>query len=199
MNKTIEKINWKKMQGLVPAIIQDAESQGILMLGYMTKESLENTFATKNVWFFSRSKKRLWMKGETSGNVLKFIDMKIDCDGDALLVKALPQGPTCHLGSQSCFKDDNREALAELYGTIVARKKDLPAGSYTVTLFNKGLDKICAKVAEESGEVIKAAQKESGQRLTEEGVDLLYHLFVLLAQKDISYSDFLKEIKKRRK
>ncbi|MBI2638383.1 bifunctional phosphoribosyl-AMP cyclohydrolase/phosphoribosyl-ATP diphosphatase HisIE [Candidatus Peregrinibacteria bacterium] len=193
---------------MIPAIIQDDRSGTVLMLGYMNRVSFQKTLKTKKVWFYSRSKKRLWMKGETSGNILKFVSAKFDCDKDAILVKARPTGPVCHNNSFSCFREKERKGkrpgplekpFEELYGVILSRKKFLPKGSYTVTLFQKGINKICAKVKEESGEVIQAAKKESKKRLIEESVDLLYHLFVLLAQKNIGFGKLYREIKRRRK
>lgn len=185
---------------MIPAIIQDDRSGTVLMLGYMNQAALKKTLQTKKVWFYSRSKKRLWMKGETSGNILKFVSAKFDCDRDAILVKARPVGPVCHNNSFSCFREkEQMEIFKELYGVILSRKKLRPKDSYTASLFAKGLNKICAKVKEESGEVIRAAKKESRKRLTEESVDLLYHLFVLLAQKKISFSRVCREIKRRRK
>ena len=200
MKKVLKNIDWKKGNGLVPAIIQDSVNDRILMLGYMNKEALEKTLKTGNVWFFSRSKKRLWMKGETSGNVLKFVDLKIDCDGDSLLISAVPSGPTCHEGTTSCFGEKVfANPITSLFELIEKRKVEMPDDSYTSLLFKKGVDKICAKIGEESGEVIKAAQKEIQQRLIEESVDLFYHMVVLLVSKDVKLSQFLTEITKRRK
>lgn len=190
----------KREKGLIPAIIQDNRGGTVLMLGYMNRAALRGTFETKKVWFYSRSKKRLWMKGETSGNILKFVSVKFDCDRDAILIKVRPTGPVCHRGSFSCFRERIAPGLfEELYEVILSRKKSLPKGSYTASLFQKGLNKICAKVKEESGEVIRAAKKESKKRLIEESVDLIYHLLVLLASKKIAFSKFLLEMRKRRK
>ena len=151
------------------------------MLGYMNQEALIKTTQTDLVWFYSRTKKRLWMKGEKSKNTLRVLDIKLDCDNDALLIKVLPQGPTCHTGDITCFSEiPKNDPLKDLFSVILNRKQKLPKESYTTSLFNAGLDKISLKVAEESLEVIQAAQKETRKRLTEEVVDLLYHLFVLL-------------------
>lgn len=200
MKNFIEKIDWKKGRGLIPVIIQDAASNTVLMLGYMNQAALQKTLITKKVWFYSRSKKRLWMKGETSRNVLRFIKAKFDCDRDTLLVKVKPKGPTCHLGNFSCFNEgEKREIFSELFGVIMSRKKNMLQGSYTASLFQKGLLKICAKLKEESGEVITAAKRESRKRLIEESVDMLYHLFVLLVSKGITFEELTSEIKKRRK
>lgn len=190
----------KQEKDLLPAIIQDSRSGTVLMLGYMNQAALAKTLRTKRVWFYSRSKKRLWMKGETSGNILKFVSAKFDCDRDAILIKARPTGPVCHNGNFSCFREKEQiEIFKELYGVILSRKKSLPKNSYTASLFQQGLNKICSKVKEESGEVIQAAKKESQKRLIEESVDLLYHLFVLLAAKRVRFSQIVREIKRRRK
>ena len=200
MKSLTNKIAWKKVSGLVPAIIQDGSNGLVLMLGYMNNEALEKTESSGFVWFYSRTKERLWMKGEESGNTLKVKDILLDCDQDALLVKATPSGPTCHTGKDTCFDETaDTESLQKLFATIASRKKNLPAGSYTASLFKAGLDKIALKVAEESLEVVHAAQKETEQRLTEESVDLIYHLFVLLAEKGVDIKDIEKEIRKRRK
>lgn len=193
------QLNWEKGNGLIPAIVQDAETGVVLMLGYMNGEALERTLETEKVWFYSRSKGRLWMKGETSGNTLDLVHMKADCDNDALLVKALPQGPTCHTGSKSCFNESKAyDILTELYAVLTERKGNMPKGSYTAALFTEGLDKICEKVSEESNEVIHAAKKESKQRTIEESVDVLYHLFVLLVQKGVEFPELIQEVKRRR-
>jgi phosphoribosyl-ATP pyrophosphohydrolase/phosphoribosyl-AMP cyclohydrolase len=194
------ELDWKKGNGLIPAIVQDTETGIVLMLGYMNEESLAKTLDTKKVWFYSRSKGRLWMKGETSGNTLALVDIKADCDRDTLLVKAIPHGPTCHTGAKSCFEEDQPSTvLGELYGVLTERKQKLPQGSYTTTLFTEGLDKICAKVDEESGEVIEAAKKESKKRVIDESVDLLYHLFVLLVEREVSLAELFGEVRRRRR
>ncbi|MBU1992472.1 MAG: bifunctional phosphoribosyl-AMP cyclohydrolase/phosphoribosyl-ATP diphosphatase HisIE [Patescibacteria group bacterium] len=190
------KINWKKIGNLVPAIIQDSKTMEVLMLGYMNKESLKRTIKTGKVWFYSRTKSRLWMKGEKSGNTLEVKNVKTDCDSDTLLIKAIPKGPTCHKGTKTCFSDNIFE---ELYSVIESRKKEMPENSYTTSLFQEGINKICAKVEEESGEVIKAAKEETKKKVIEEGVDVIYHLFVLLAEKKVEISELTKEIRKRRK
>lgn len=208
MKNVLKNIDWAKGGGLVPAIIQDSVSMKNLMLGYMNMEALNKTFETGNVWFFSRSKGRLWMKGETSGNVLKFVGARVDCDGDAFLISVIPSGPVCHKGEVSCFGDVScadvsgdcsGNPIAELFQTIADRRLKMPEDSYTSKLFAKGVDKICAKIGEESGEVIKAAQKETQKRLIEESVDLFYHMLVLLVYKDVKLSQFFAEISRRRK
>src|SRR3989338_1312932 len=196
----IKKINWEKVNGLVPAIIQDPSTGLVLMLGYLNQEALTKTMKTGFVWFYSRTRKKLWMKGETSQNTLKVLDIKLDCDNDTLLIKAVPQGPICHTGDLTCFSEvANNNSIKDLFSTIAGRKKKLPKNSYTTSLFKAGLDKISLKVAEESLEVIHAAQKQSQKRLVEETVDLLYHLFVLLADKNVTLEQVESEIKKRSK
>jgi len=198
--KITKKINWGKGGGLVPAIIQDADTRAVLMAGYMNEESLAKTIDTGKVWFYSRTKKRLWMKGEESGNVLNVVEIKTDCDDDALLIKARPSGPTCHTGDYSCFKETAVGGeLSALFNTIQERKETMPEGSYTASLFKAGLDKMSLKVSEEAMEVVHAAQKQTRERLVEESADLLYHLFVLLAEKKISLVDVEAELKKRSK
>lgn len=200
MKDLIKKIDWDKGAGLIPAIIQDSTMGIVLMLGYMNRQSLTKTLRTKKIWFYSRSKKRLWMKGETSENVLNLIEVNLDCDGDALLIKALPSGPTCHTGDYSCFKEiKSAQSLIDLFKIIQERKDLMPEGSYTASLFKAGLDKISLKVAEEALEVVHAAQKQTKMRLIEEALDLVYHLFVLLIQKNITLADINNEVVKRAK
>lgn len=195
-----KKINWKKINDLVPAIIQDASTGLVLMLGYMNQEALKKTMKTGFVWFYSRTKKRLWMKGEISKNTLTVLDIKLDCDNDTLLIKVSPQGPTCHTGNITCFSEiPENDPVRDLLATIISRRKRLPKNSYTTLLFKAGLDKISLKVAEESLEVIQAAQKGTEKQLIGETVDLLYHLFVLLVEKGISLEQVESEIKKRSK
>lgn len=185
---------------LTPAIIQSAVDGRVLMLGYMNTAALQKTLRTKKVWLYSRSKKRLWMKGETSGNILRFQSLAKDCDQDALLIQALPEGPTCHTGSPSCFGDTSfLSELSGLYQTIRTRKKTMPKKSYTASLFRAGLQRICEKVAEESEEVIRAGKKESKQRVIEEGADVLYHLFVLLVQRRVEFAELERELGRRKR
>ncbi|MDA2921827.1 bifunctional phosphoribosyl-AMP cyclohydrolase/phosphoribosyl-ATP diphosphatase HisIE [Patescibacteria group bacterium AH-259-L07] len=198
----IEQLDFEKLDGIIPAIVQDAETKAVLMLGFMDKEALNKTIKNKKVTFWSRTKQKLWEKGETSGNTLEVLSIITDCDNDTLLILAKPQGPTCHTGTYSCFeieKQGGLEFLQQLYDLIVDRKKDLPKNSYTASLFNQGLKKILEKVEEESGEVVQAAKKESKTRLIEESCDLLYHLFILLVQKKISLNDIIQELKHRKK
>lgn len=196
MKLDISKLNFSKLNGLVPAVIQDVETLEVLMLGFMDEEALRKTLDDGKVTFFSRSKNRLWQKGETSGNFLNVIDIKLDCDNDSLLVLIKPQGPTCHTGEASCF-GRNQFNLLKLYRLIKERKKRMPKNSYTSSLFNAGLEKILAKIEEESKEVQCAARSEGKQRLIEESCDLLYHLFVLLNNENIDIVDLAKELNKR--
>ncbi len=188
---------------LIPAIIQDIQTLEVLMLGYMDKEALERTKKSKKVWFYSRSKKRLWMKGETSGNILKVKKIFLDCDQDTLLILVEPKGAACHRNTQTCFSRRKKSVLSthlleKLYRLIAERKNKRPKKSYTSKLFDAGLQKICDKVEEESIEVIHSAKSESHKRLIEESVDLIYHLFVLLNEKSVRFSELLREFERRK-
>jgi phosphoribosyl-ATP pyrophosphohydrolase/phosphoribosyl-AMP cyclohydrolase len=180
--------------GLIPAIIQDDKTGSVLMLGYMNQEAYDKTIETKQVWFYSRSRQKLWHKGETSGNFLDVKTITLDCDKDALLVTANPQGNTCHTGEYSCFHNnvlgDNQlfRELTKLEEIIQGRKANLPDQSYTTSLFNSGLDRIAQKVGEEAVEVIIASKGERVQ-LVDEISDLVYHLLVLMREKDIDLSE----------
>lgn len=201
MKDLTQNIDWKKVNELLPVIVQNAEDDRVLMLGYMDKEALKMTFETNEVCFFSRSRGRIWRKGETSGNTLRLVSAALDCDNDSLLVKVLPKGPTCHVGRKSCFKAESQKKnfLQELFALIERRKTMKSPNSYTCSLLEDGLAKICEKVEEEAAEVLKAAKSETKRRLIEESVDLLYHTFVLLVCKRISWDDLRKEVLKRRK
>jgi len=195
-----KQLNFQKLGGIIPAIVQDAETKSILMLGFMNEEALLRTIKSKKVTFWSRTKQKMWEKGETSGNTLKVVSMSTDCDNDTLLLTVLPQGLTCHTGKYSCFsieQNDGLEFLQKLYDVIAIRKKELPKNSYTTTLFKQGLKKILEKVEEESGEVVNAAKKESQGRLIEESADLFYHLFVLMVEKGVSLQQIVSELQKR--
>jgi len=198
--KNIECIlDWKKMDGLIPAIVQDNTTNTILMLGYMNREAIKKTQIDKRVWFFSRSRKRLWLKGEESKNYLNVVDITTDCDNDCICIKVNPVGTTCHTGQTSCFGETQPvPPIDELFSTIENRKETMPHGSYTAKLLQEGLEKICAKIEEESEEVVRASKQETKIRLVEETVDLLYHLFVLLTYKDISFGEIKKEVLKRK-
>ena len=186
------KLDWSKGGGLLPAVIQHWRSGAVLMLGYMSREALAQTQQSGKVTFFSRSKQRLWTKGETSGNFLLFKAVFPDCDSDALLVHAEPQGPTCHLGSASCFGDASAPPLAflaELDALVCERERDRPAGSYTTRLFESGVRRIAQKVGEEGVEAALSAVAEDKQALIGESADLLFHLLVLLRVRDASLAD----------
>ncbi|MBE3553712.1 MAG: bifunctional phosphoribosyl-AMP cyclohydrolase/phosphoribosyl-ATP diphosphatase HisIE [Thermicanus sp.] len=203
----LERIKWDE-QGLIPAIVTDAVTKEVLTLAYMNRRSLEKTVETGETWFYSRSRRSLWHKGETSGNLQKVVSISLDCDGDALLVKVRPAGPACHTGEWSCFHqglwgDEPEEklpdVLAQLERTVAEREKERPEGSYTTYLFEKGLDKILKKVGEETSEVIIAAKNRSPEELRYEVSDLLYHLFVLLREQGLPFGKVLEELKGRMK
>ncbi len=191
----MSKIDYAKMDGLVPAVIQDCETLEVLMLGFMNEEAVKKTLEDGKVTFFSRSKNRLWQKGESSGNFLKVVDVQIDCDEDTLLIMADPAGPTCHTGERTCFGE--KFDLLTLYKLIKKRKKEMPEKSYTTSLFEEGLEKILEKVEEESEEVLRAARLEGKQRLVEESCDLLYHLMVLWANEGVGLGEINEEFRKR--
>ena len=194
----IENLNYDD-RGLIPAIIQDSISFNVLMLGYMNKDSLQHTLKTEEVTFFSRSKQRLWTKGETSGNKLLLKSIEFDCDKDAILIKAKQLGPTCHLENYSCFKSETRNTFSiinELEATIDERKTESIENSYVASLLNKGVKEIAKKVTEEAGETSIAAVTNDG-RLIDESADLLFHLLVLLKNQNYSFKDVLKELNKR--
>jgi len=198
----IDRIDWDKVQGLVPAIVQDSDSGDVLMLGYMNEESLKQTYESRKVTFFSRTKQRLWMKGETSGNVLELVSVDLDCDQDSLLVKVNPKGPTCHTGSETCFGEANVSAvtfLAELEKVIQSRKEQKVDYSYTSRLFNDGINRIAQKVGEEGVETVIAALTEDDKGLIGEASDLIYHLIVLLAERNLSLTDVVSELRSRSK
>jgi phosphoribosyl-AMP cyclohydrolase / phosphoribosyl-ATP pyrophosphohydrolase len=194
------KIDWSKGNGLVPAVVQDHCSLRVLMLGYMNKEALDQTRDTGLVTFYSRSKQRLWQKGETSGHVLKLKSIRLDCDGDTLLIAATPEGPTCHLGTTTCFGDDELPSLsilADLAKTINDRRKMPQPGSYTAKLFESGIPRIAQKVGEEGVEVALAASTGGGDRLVSEAADLIYHLWVLLEACDVDFYDVMEILQQR--
>lgn len=196
----MKKIDFKKGGGLIPSIIQDARTNQVLMLGYMNAESYQKTLKEKRVWFFSRSKKRLWQKGEESGNYLNVIEVREDCDSDAILVKVQPKGGACHTGGYSCFsekQDVSLNFLNYLYELVKRRKKKKLKNSYTSSLFEKGAGQIEAKVIEEAREVVKASEKETKKRLIEEISDLLFHLIVLMSEKGVSWQSIIKTLLKR--
>ena len=198
---TLSQVDFAKSE-LIPAIVQDARSGVILMQGFMNQDALAATFDKQKVTFYSRSKERLWTKGETSENYLEVVSVHTDCDYDSLLVLANPLGPTCHLGTQSCFGDDTKPSLsflAELEQVIVSRKDDDPSKSYTASLFAKDLSRSCQKVGEEGVEVALAAMKHDNDELTNESADLLYHLTVLLQRQGLSLADVVNCLQGRHK
>ena len=195
------KIDFEKCGGLVPAVIQDAQTKNVLMLGYMNQEALDKTLETKKVTFWSRSRNCLWTKGETSGNFLHLIDIKIDCDNDTLLVKANPDGPTCHTGTDTCWGEVNEQNpllfLTELQDFINRRHDEMPEGSYTTKLFKDGINKIAQKVGEEALETVIEATNGTSEHLVYEASDLLYHLVVMLASKGLRIEQVAEELHKR--
>ncbi len=185
---------------LVPAIIQDAETNTVLMLGYMNEEALQITQNSKRVTFFSRSKNRLWTKGEESGNFLNIKSLKVDCDGDTLLIKAIPEGPTCHKGTDTCWAEDNTQFfgfLSELEQVIANRKNNPSASSYVSSLFEKGINKIAQKVGEEAVETVIEAKDQNDKLFLEESADLLFHYLILLQAKGFCLSDVVSILKSR--
>ena len=203
MNLRIDELNFKKLNGLIPAIIVDQNTDQILMLGFMNEESLNKTIQTNLVTFFSRTKNRLWTKGETSKNYLHLVDIKTDCDNDSLLIYVNPDGPTCHTGNYSCFEDVEPDSsisfLNELFSLIKDRKANLPEKSYTTKLFMQGENRIIQKVGEESIETVIAAKNNDKNEIINETSDLIYHLFVMLADKNIEFSEIVANLKNRSK
>ncbi len=192
----------KNNNGLLPAIVQDEQTLKVLMLGYMNQEALEKTKSSGKVTFFSRSKQRLWTKGETSGNFLKLVSIKIDCDQDAILIKAFPNGPTCHLGNDTCWGEYNTSGLSlvrELEAVIEDRKKNPLKKSYISSLFDKGVHKIAQKVGEESFETVIEAIANNEQLFMEEAADLFFHYLILLKSKGKSLEDVLLILEDRKR
>jgi phosphoribosyl-ATP pyrophosphohydrolase/phosphoribosyl-AMP cyclohydrolase len=189
---------WSKQDGLVPAIVQDACNGRVLMLGYMNREALAATQSSRLVTFYSRSKQRLWRKGESSGHFLQVISIESDCDNDSLLLQALPQGPTCHLQRASCFASAPANFLADLDALIATRERERPASSYTTRLFESGLRRIAQKVGEEGVETSLAAVVEDDETLLGEAADLIYHLVVLLRARGMSLAEAVRILERRR-
>lgn len=196
-------------QGLIPVIVQDADTGEVLTLAYMSRDSLQKSLATGETWFYSRSRQQLWHKGETSGNTQRIVTMTLDCDRDALLVKVKPAGPACHTGQRTCFHNRLHgeapqptslgAALSDLFAVIQERQRDMPENSYTAQLLTKGIAKIAQKVGEEGVEVVIAALHESNNRLTEEMGDLLYHVLVLMAAKEVTPAEVAQVLESRRR
>ena len=190
----------KNSVGLVPAIIQDVETKNVLMLGFMNKEALNLTLESNKVHFFSRSKNRIWMKGEESGNFLNLISLKPDCDNDSLLLKVKPQGPTCHKGDDTCWGEKNdQNFLDTLEKIIMDRITNLSDNSYVSNLFKKGIDKIAQKLGEEATEVIIASKNENKKEVIYESADLLFHFLILLQKKNLRFKDVVNELEQRNK
>lgn len=196
-SETIKTLDWSKQNGLIPAIIQDAETLQVLMLGYMNSEALALTLESGRVTFFSRSKNRLWTKGESSGHFLSVVSIQTDCDSDSLLIMATPNGPTCHLNRQSCFADAPAYFLCELEQRIIERKSADPQTSYSKRLMDSGLAKVAQKVGEEAVETVIAACIQDDKALLNESADLLYHLIVLLQTKQLSLQQVIAVLKNR--
>ena len=191
----------KSQNGLLPAIIQDSVTKTVLMLGYMNKEAFQKTKETEQVTFYSRSKKRIWVKGEESGNFLKLVKIKLDCDQDAILITANPQGPTCHKGTDSCWGETNQSHygfLTELEEIITERKKTNTDNSYVASLFREGINKIAQKVGEEAVETIIEAKDENSELFLNESADLLFHFLILLKEKGFSLNDVEAVLKDRK-
>jgi phosphoribosyl-ATP pyrophosphohydrolase/phosphoribosyl-AMP cyclohydrolase len=199
--------NFAKTGGLIPAIIQDHRTGKVLMLGYMNEEALTQTKTTGLVTFFSRSKNRLWTQGETSGNTLQVVDILVDCDADTLLIKAVPAGPVCHTGNDTCFGETNDAVeavqatpllfLKYLQDFIARRHEEMPEGSYTTSLFTSGINRMAQKVGEEAVETVIEATNGTTDKLTGEAADLLYHLIVLLTAKGLRLDDACRELQRR--
>ncbi|MFH1725434.1 MAG: bifunctional phosphoribosyl-AMP cyclohydrolase/phosphoribosyl-ATP diphosphatase HisIE [Elusimicrobiota bacterium] len=199
-SKDLGALAWRKMGDLLPAVVQDAGTRQVLMLGYMNPEALAKTLKTGLVTFYSRSKKRLWQKGETSGNTLRLVDIVRDCDSDALLVSAEPKGPACHRDTASCFAEEAAPGLGflgRLDALVEDRRREMPEGSYTSKLFKEGVDRAAQKVGEEAVEVAIAAKNPDRDALAAEAADLLYHLMVLLRCRDMCLSDVIEVLRRR--
>lgn len=192
-------------QGLVPAVVQDAQSKEVLTVAYMSEESLQKTIETGETWFYSRSRQELWHKGATSGHTQKVVSIKADCDQDALVVEVIPAGPACHTGTKSCFTESIVEnarpgsvaILPQLVEVIKQREIDMPEGAYTTYLFDKGIDKICKKVGEEATEVVIGAKNRDKEEVKWESADLLYHLLVLLQEQKVDIYEVLDVLQQR--
>lgn len=200
--ESIDQVDFEKENGLVPAVIQDVQTGKVLMLGYMNKESLQKTQETGHVTFFSRSKQRLWTKGESSKNYLNLVEISLDCDSDSLLVKVRPEGPTCHTGTDTCWEesnDSNTLFLDYLTQVIKKRRQADPDESYTAFLFSKGINKVAQKVGEEAVELVIEAKDNDANLFKNEAADLLFHYMMLLEAKDYSLQDVISILKERHK
>ena len=192
-------------QGLIPAVVQDAQTKEVLTVAYMNEESLQKTIETNETWFYSRSRNELWHKGATSGNTQQVVSIKADCDQDALVIEVIPAGPACHNGTTSCFTETIVEntrpgsvaILPQLVEVIKQREIDMPEGAYTTYLFEKGIDKICKKVGEEATEVVIGAKNRDKEEVKWESADLMYHLLVLLQEQKVDLYEVLEVLQKR--
>ena len=199
----VESLDWSKGDGLLPAVVQDARTGKVLMLGYMNRDALRSTLGEKRVTFYSRSKQRLWTKGETSGNFLHLVDAVADCDQDTILITANPDGPTCHNGTDSCFGDaigttaSRLAFLSQLESVIEKRVSQRPEGSYTARLWAEGTTRMAQKVGEEGVEVALAAVTQTPDKLVGEAADLLFHLTLLLKSRQLSLADVIAELERR--
>jgi phosphoribosyl-ATP pyrophosphohydrolase/phosphoribosyl-AMP cyclohydrolase len=199
----IASIDFNKGDGLVPAIVQDADTGAVLMMAYMNREALEQTLARKRAVFFSRSKQRLWEKGETTGHTLDVVNVVADCDNDTLLVTAHPRGPACHTGTLTCFGDEPRTAatrisfLAKLENVIAHRANEKPEASYTARLLDKGVNRVAQKVGEEGVELALAGAAQGEDKVIEESADLLFHMLVLLRARGVTLGQVVSELEKR--
>lgn len=190
----LSMLNFDKMGGLLPAVIVDNQSSQVLMVGFMNEDAISRTLSTGKVTFFSRTKQRLWTKGEESGNFLKVEEILPDCDNDTLLIRAIPSGPVCHTGSHTCFGESEAipfSFLSKLFNLIEERKAEMPEGSYTTSLFKRGSDRIIQKVGEEAVEVVIAAKNRNKEEIKNESADLLFHLLVLLSEQGINPSEVI--------
>lgn len=200
---SVDEVNFDE-KGLVPAIIQDITTNEVLMLGYMNEEALRKTIETGKTWFWSRSRQKLWNKGETSGNYHEVISIVLDCDNDTILVKVRPYGPTCHTGNYTCFyKEENKipssSVITEVYNVIMERKKTMPENSYVAKKMKEGIDRILKKVAEEAGEFIIASKNKDEKEIIYELGDLIFHSLLVLGYLDIPVEKLYEELKSRRK
>lgn len=199
MSDELQALDWAKGDGLLPAIVQDAGNLRVLMLGYMNAEALAATRSSGHVTFYSRSRRRLWKKGETSGHVLELVSLQADCDNDTLLVLARPHGPTCHLQRDSCFADAPSSFMADLDALVAQRERERPSGSYTTALFEEGIRRIAQKVGEEGVETALAAVVQDDVALLGESADLVFHLLVLLRARGLSLQDVSSVLQQRHK
>jgi phosphoribosyl-ATP pyrophosphohydrolase/phosphoribosyl-AMP cyclohydrolase len=200
--KDLDRINFEKVGGLIPAVVQDAFSKQVLMLGYLNQEAIQKTLDTGKVTFFSRTKQRLWTKGESSGNFLLVKEILLDCDGDTLLIKAEPVGPVCHTGADTCFSESNnsKTAFIDKLRTIIKDRKNNPSDtSYTASLFAKGINKIAQKVGEEAVEIVIEAKDDNKELFLGEAADLLYHYLVLLEAKGYEMDEVMQVLIQRHK